>query len=369
MKCFAFDKVDLIITCRLGMEEIVESYVRDLDVNVQTLASPHGFPGLILVANVNDRDKLFNEVKLRIPEVEKIFMVERICEAKLDKIIECSKDFANKISMEDKFAVSTVRRGKHDFRSIDVNIAVGSEIKNLTNAKVDLENPDKILMIQIINEYAYLSLVSGSEFYKKMKPYKYPMYKLFRKFVVAHEPYLGPIDASYTMGTRIGREVQIYEIGKLVITPISIIDATPLYHFLRGLFEGIESRYEIQRKSYGRSVHKTQVLIQDIYQFIRSKIDQPIIIFEPEGEPISKISDEVANFILENVVRKRKELNIMIGAREGVPTGLFRYANYVLDIAPGIVISTDYALSSAITAITTILHEKLVEEEDKNLET
>jgi len=362
MEKFPYDKVDLIVTCRLGMESIVASYIRELDENAVVAASPNGYPGLVIVACASDREKLFNEVKLKIPEVEKAFIVEGICEAKLDRIIECSKIFAGKISMEDKFAVSTVRRGKHDFTSIDVNVSVGSELKNLTNAKVDLENPDKVLMIQIINDYAYLSMVSGLEFYKKMKPYKYPMYKIFRKFTVAHEPYLGPIDASYTMGTRIGREVQTYEVGRLIIAPISIVDAHPLYHFLRGLFEGIESRYEIQRKSYGREVHKTHVQIQDMYQFIRSKMNQPIIIFEPEGEPISKISGEVANFILENVKRGR-EINLMIGAREGIPTGLFRYANYVLDIAPGIVISTDYALSSAIIALTTIIHEKLIGEE------
>ncbi|MEM4483884.1 MAG: SPOUT family RNA methylase [Candidatus Methanomethylicia archaeon] len=363
MKLFAYDKVDLIITCKLGMEKIVESYVRDLDVNAQVLSSPQGFPGLVLVAYASDKNKLFEEVKKRIPEVEKVFLVEKICEAKLDGIIECSKSFSERISCEDKFAVSTVRRGRHDFKSMDVNIAVGSELKKLTNAKVDLENPDKVLVVQIINGYAYLSMVSGSEFHRKMKPYKYPMYKVFRKFVIAHEPYLGPIDASYVMGTRIGREVQTYEVGRLIIAPISIVDAQSFYHFLKGLFEGIESRYKIQKRNYGREVHKTQVQIQDMYQFIRSKINQPIIIFEPEGEPISKISGEVADFILENV-KSGRNINLMVGAREGIPTGLFRFANYVLDIAPGIVISTDYALASAITAITTILHEKLVQEED-----
>ena len=228
-------------------------------------------------------------------------------------------------------------------------------------ARVDLDNPDKVVVIQIVQDYAYISVVPGTEFYKKMKPYKYPMFKIFRRFVVAHEPYLGPPDAAYTFGTRIGREVQTYEIGELVVAPIGLVDAYSLYHFLRGLFEGIESRYEIQVKSYGREVHKTRVLLQDMFQFVRSKLGEPLIIFEPEGEPISKIAEEVADFIL-NALRSGRRINIMVGAREGVPTSLFRYANFVLDVAPGIVISTDYALASALIAIATILHEKLVQE-------
>jgi tRNA acetyltransferase TAN1 len=37
----------------------------------------------------------------------------------------------------------------------------------------------------------------------------------------------------------------------------------------------------------------------------------------------------------------------------------------VLDVAPGIVISTDYALASALIAIATVVHEKLVEKKQE----
>ena len=83
--------------------------------------------------------------------------------------------------------------------------------------------------------------------------------------------------------------------------------------------------------------------------------------FEPEGEPVSKVKDEIAEFILEKI-KSGKRVHVMVGAREGVPTGIFRYANFVLDVAPGVVISTDYALTSALIALATILHEKLLTE-------
>ncbi len=358
----SMDKIDLVITCRLGMEKIVTSYVKELEPNVEVYPAPFNLMGMVLVAGAKDKYKLAEEIRKRIPEVEKVYVVEAITRADIPSIVEAAKRIAqDKITPSESFAVKTTRRGKHNYTSIDVNVAVGAAIKELTGARVDLENPDKVVVIQIVHDYAYLSIVPGSEFHKKMKPHKFPMYKLFRKFVVAHEPYLGPIDASYTMGTRIGREVQTYEIGELVITPIGAVDAHSLFHFLRGLFEGIESRYEIQRKSYGRDVHKVRVSLQDMYQFVRNHIGDPLIVFEPEGEPISKLADEIAEFII-NTVRRGKKVYLMVGAREGVPTGIFRYASYVLDVAPGIVISTDYALASALIAITTAIHEKLSSE-------
>ncbi|MEM4369655.1 MAG: SPOUT family RNA methylase [Desulfurococcaceae archaeon] len=146
-----------------------------------------------------------------------------------------------------------------------------------------------------------------------------------------------------------------------MVTPAGEVDAKSLYSFLKGLFEGIESRYRVQKKSYGRDVHKVEVSLQDMYQFVRSRFEQPLIVFEPEGEPVSKVKDEIAEFILEKI-KSGKRVHVMVGAREGVPTGIFRYANFVLDVAPGVVISTDYALTSALIALATILHEKLLTE-------
>ncbi|MEL9940875.1 MAG: SPOUT family RNA methylase [Ignisphaera sp.] len=357
--------VDIIVTCRLGMERVVASYIAELDPNAKAVPAPDNFMGLVIVYGVRDKSVFAEEIRRRVPEAEKIYTVLTCSKADVNSIVDAVKSVVkNLISPSDSFAVRTTRRGTHSFTSIDVNVAVGATVKEMTNARVDLENPDKVIVIQIIKDYAYISIVPGNEFYKKMKPYKYPMYKIFNKLVVAHEPYLGPADAAYTFGTRIGREVQTYEVGELVVAPIGPVDAYSLYNFLRGLFEGIESRYEIQRKSYGREVVKTKVMVQDMYQFVRSRIGEPLIIFEPEGEPISRVSNEVAEFVMSSL-KKGKRINIMIGAREGVPTSLFRYANFVLDVAPGIVISTEYALSSALIALTTILHEKLVEEKEQ----
>ena len=53
--------------------------------------------------------------------------------------------------------------------------------------------------------------------------------------------------------------------------------------FLRGLMEDIESRFEIQRRSYGRDMYRVKVTVQDMHQFVRDRMGDTIIIFEPEG--------------------------------------------------------------------------------------
>lgn len=358
-------RADLLVTCRLGFEKIVASYIRELDENLEVTPAPYGFLGLVLVSGARDKSELAKLVLERVPEVERVYVVEGYSRASLDEIVSVVRDIVKgRISADETFAVRTTRRGRHEFTSIDVNIAVGSAVREVTGASVDLENPDKIVSIQIVQDHAYISVISGREQPRKMRPYKYPMYRIFRQFTVAHEPYLGPRDAAYNMGVRVGREVQTYEVGELIVTPIGRVEAEPLMEFLRGLMEGIESRFEVQARSYGREVHRVKVMVQDMYQFIRDRMGDTIIVFEPEGEPISRVAEDVKNTIIETL-RRGKRVYLMVGAREGVPVGLFRYAKHVLDVAPGIVISTEYALASALIAITTILHETLVEIEGK----
>ena len=354
-------RVDIIVTCKLGFERVVASLIKELCPECRAVPSPMGYMGLVLVeAPTQNIEVLVNHIREKVPEAEKVFKVDAECNARLQELGECVKPLASMISSDESFAVRTVRRGRHDYTSLDVNAYIGSVIKEATGTRVDLENPDKVVLIQILQDKAYVSIVPGSEFYRKMAPTKFPMYKLYRRMVVAHEPYLGPPDASYVMGTRIGREIQCFEVGKLVVAPVGAVEAEALQRFLRGVIDGQKSRLGIQKKSYGREVHRTEILVQDMYQFVRSWHGKPLIIFEPEGEPVSRVGGELADFIIEKVFREKKELGVMVGAREGIPSGLFRYADFVLDVAPGVVISTDLALTSGLIAIGTAVHDKLL---------
>ena len=59
------------------------------------------------------------------------------------------------------------------------------------------------------------------------------------------------------------------------------------------------------------------------------------------------------------MVIKGKRTNFLIGSREGIPTGIYRFANLVVDLCPGVTIATDSAISSAMIALSFSLQENL----------
>ncbi len=350
------EPIDILIKTRLGFERIVASRVKELEPGIKVVPAPLGFLGLITISNSRDKYHLAQLIKEHVLEAEKVIIVEKTTKA--DPYIiakEAAKLASSKITPNETFAVRTTRRGKHNFTSIDVNIVVGDAVRRETNATVNLKYPDKIVLVEIIRDIALISIIPGSEEYKKLRPGKHPIYNIFRKMAVIQMPYLGPLDAVKVMGTRIGREVQNFEIKELVIAPIGAIDAIQLKTFIEGVIEGIESRYEIQRKSYGRGVQKVKVLIQDLYQLVRDRSNEVIIVFEPEGEPISRLTNELEELI----IKSRKRVNLLFGSREGIPLGIYRHADLVVDLAPGVTLSTDYAAAAALIAISTLLYDRV----------
>ncbi|HID72760.1 TPA: RNA-binding protein, partial [Candidatus Micrarchaeota archaeon] len=346
----------VLVKTVLGMERLVASYVKELDPEAKVEPSPLGFKGLVLVATARNGHALAAEIGAKIPEAEKVLPVDAVVPAALDAMAEAVRALVKgKISGNETFAVRTVRRGTHNFTSIDVNVVVGDVVRRVTGATVNLNAPDKIVRVEIVGNRAFIAVRPGSEEYRKMRPGKVPLYKLFRRLSVVHMPYLGPTDAAYKMGERVGRELQTFEVGELVIAPIGLVKADELQVFVKGVLDGIESRYAVQVRSYGRAVHKVRVYIQDLYQLVRDRSNEVIIVFEPEGAPVSKVTEE----LYELIVKKGRRVNLLFGSREGIPVGIYRFADIVVDVAPGITIATDYAAASALIAIGTLLHDKL----------
>lgn len=61
-----------------------------------------------------------------------------------------------KIDEKNSFAIRVKRYGKHDYTSMDVAREVGREVKKITEAKVDLNNPDVEIGIEIRGNKAYI---------------------------------------------------------------------------------------------------------------------------------------------------------------------------------------------------------------------
>jgi len=92
-------------------------------------------------------------------------------DANVEDITEISLALAKKIIRPgERFAVRAERSGRHDFSSKDIENLVGEEILNSIHGRVDLENPDKTIFIEVRDDLAFI-------FDKKIKglgglPYK-----------------------------------------------------------------------------------------------------------------------------------------------------------------------------------------------------
>ncbi len=355
-KNFDFSKAIVLVKTLKNYEQVTAQIIRENFPRVEVLAAPLNFLGIVLVKADLPPEELAKEIKAKVPEAEKVLPLWRYSSAKIESIINVTKEIAECLKDAKSFAVNTVRRGRHDFTSLDVNIKVGAVLKEITGCPVNLDFPDKIVFVEIIGPHAYVGIVDGKEFPKKITPIKFQVREYFKKVSLVQMPYLGGLEISREMGVRIGREAQTFEAGELIIAPIGAVRADELNAFLKGVFEGIESRYRIQLKTYAHKPHKTNVYVQNLYELVRERAGEPIIVFEPEGEPINLVASRLAELTIKN-----SRVNLLIGSREGIPHGIFRFANLVIDLCPGVTISTDLAAASALISLAFAVHQKLSE--------
>ena len=347
-----------LIKTQRGMEAVAANYIKDLLEDAEVWISPHGYSGLVLVeTNDEEAEKKFFE----IPEIERVIPVLFEVLAKLEEIVNVAEEIAKYIKDGESFAVKTKRRGKHEFSSVDVNVALGGKIKELTNAEVDLAFPDKTVLVEIIGDRAYIS-IAGKEEWKKFTPDKIDARKLFKKVTIVQMPYWGDYKACRNFGEKIGRAAQAFEVKELIIAPKEKIDAYELMEFIKGVKIGQESRYQIQREAYPWKVEKIPVSVWDLYQVIRDKRRNKrlLIITDPKGHSISEIKENLAKDLY-----YAKEVVVFIGSREGIPRGLFRYADYVVDLAPYMTFATEHGIPATLIAFWTVYEEELRKKEDK----
>ncbi|CAB3287329.1 THUMP domain protein [Methanocaldococcus lauensis] len=349
--------VKYIVKTQRGFENIVVNRLKDYVENFNYIVSPDGYHGVVIIESDEDiEDKI-----LQIPEVERCLKVYFETEADFEKIVNMAEKIKDYIQEGETFAVETKKRGKHDFNSIDVNIVLGAKIKDLTNASVDLERPDKVINVEIFKDKAYIC-INNKDRYKKYTKDKRNARELFKKVVIVQMPYLGEKIVCKRFGEAIGRAAQGFEVKELIIAPKEKVDAYELMEFIKGVKIGQHSRYEIQKRAYPFEISLVPVTVQDLYQVIRDKKrnNRLIIITDPKGEEISKIKDKLSYDL-----RKKKEIVVFCGSREGIPIGLFRFADYVIDLAPHMTFATEHAIPSALIALWSIYSgEKSSEDEE-----
>ncbi|ASJ14196.1 SPOUT family RNA methylase [Thermococcus radiotolerans] len=347
-----------IVKTQRGMESVAANYIREILPDARVWASPMGYYGLVIVET--DGEKAAEEI-LEIPEVERLIPVIVEVPAELEKIVESAEKLAPMIKESETFAVKTKRRGKHGFTSMDVNRELGARIRELTNADVNLSWPDKVVQVEIIGDKAYISVVPGEEF-RKFTPDKIDARKLFRKVTLVQMPYWGDYKACRSFGEKIGRAAQAFEVEELIIAPKEKMDAFELAEFIKGVRIGQESRYQIQREAYPWKVEKVPVSVWDLYQVVRDKRrgKRLLIITDPKGPTLAEVKEKLAKDMF-----YAKEVVIFVGSREGIPRGLFRFADYVVDLAPYMTFATEHGIPAALVSLWEVYEEYARKREEK----
>jgi tRNA acetyltransferase TAN1 len=344
--------LEILVKTPLGLEEVCASRIAELDPGAEVVVRPGGYVGLVGVVRCSDPDGLYQRILSEVLESESVYRVVATADAgSLEGIAEAAVRAAQgRLDGGKSFAVRTVRRGRHSFTSLDVNVAVGAAIQREFSAPVDLDHPDMVVRVEIIDDVAYVSVYEGGREWVKMGPGKREAWGFFSKISVVQMPYVGPPKSCREMGARIGRAVQAFEVGELVVAPSEPVDARSLAEFLLGVLEGLESRFEVQLRAYARKPRRVSVTVQDLYQLVRARRGEPIIVFEPEGVELSKASERLAE-----LYSSAKRINFLFGSREGIPKGIYRVADLVIDLAPAMTLPTELAAPTALLAAYTAL--------------
>ncbi len=348
----------VLVKTELGNEVLAASHIRDIDPGARVVPSPRGLRGLVLVEPSMSKEEVARLIKEKVPEATKVIVALRCVEADPDKIAKAAAEVAKDIiKARESFAVRTTRRGKHVFTSIDVNVAAGRAVQEATDASVNLREPDWVVAVEILRDLAIIAVYPGSEEWRKFGKGKRIVRGALKKVSVGQIPFLGPLDACREMGARIGRGVQNFEVGEYVVLLDKPARGEELAAFLAGLKEGINARYEVQRRTYSGGAWCTPTYVYEIYQFVRARSNEPIIVFEPEGDYVLDRVSELRELF------RRRRVNMLFGSRVGVPEGVYRFADLVLDIAPGVTLSTEFAVPAALMAVLQALYPWLGGEE------
>ncbi|MEM2960447.1 MAG: THUMP domain-containing protein, partial [Candidatus Bathyarchaeia archaeon] len=147
---FEFEKTSVIVKTLKDYENIVAQILKEYFQEAKVLARPFNFSGLVLVESDVPPEELAKEIKLRVPEAEKVLPVKYYATAEIEHIIDVARKIANELRDAKSFAVNTVRRGRHNFSSIDVNVRVGAVLKTESCCLVNLDFPDKIVFVEIL---------------------------------------------------------------------------------------------------------------------------------------------------------------------------------------------------------------------------
>jgi len=168
-KQLSFPSPRLLATCLPGKEEKAELELLDAlllggarDIRVRRTC----YPGVLLVEAPLPPEQAYEAVRaMQMAYVRSVTPLQAVVRAELQAVVEASVDLALKSGLGPglRFAVRCRRRGKALSSSTEVERAVGKALVEATGADVDLEEPDLIVRIEVIDDLAGICILRADD--------------------------------------------------------------------------------------------------------------------------------------------------------------------------------------------------------------
>jgi tRNA(Ser,Leu) C12 N-acetylase TAN1/23S rRNA U2552 (ribose-2'-O)-methylase RlmE/FtsJ len=151
-----------IVTVSAGFEHKAKREIEGLlpDSKVRNLF----FKGNLLVKSSLKEDKVVKKLKdSETLYLGRVFPVDAkvTISAEKESIFELFELLKGKLKPEDSFAIRCQRRGTHNFSSQDVERNLGLKLEETFNATVDLQNPKKVVVVQIFQNTAFIGVTDS----------------------------------------------------------------------------------------------------------------------------------------------------------------------------------------------------------------
>ncbi len=126
------------------------------------------FKGVLLVKCKNAKKAAEMIKDYETSAIHRVLPFDRYINTDMNLInVEATDVAISKIFKSDTFAVRCKKRGKVNFKSQDIEKEIGAKIVESTNAKVNLEDPDVKVIIQIIDKKTGISVLKKDEIIRK----------------------------------------------------------------------------------------------------------------------------------------------------------------------------------------------------------
>jgi tRNA acetyltransferase TAN1 len=159
---------DLIVTTQRGNER---NCVREVMMLIDEVGGPEvrlrktRFPGLIIGSVKGDPVDLLRRIRPLIERdpwdlrfAQKLVPIQKNVVADVNSIREAAWELAPMIPIDASFKISVIKRGS-GLRTIEIIKEAASKIER----RVDLESPDRVIQIEIIDDVAGISLIEEDD--------------------------------------------------------------------------------------------------------------------------------------------------------------------------------------------------------------